>query len=91
MLRSSVAIDEPCPAGTPLPTRYAGHLPLQGEGCWTPHLFDKSVFVSVCIPQQATHSAPQIAGRCAALMRFQVVRDYAFGVGVSTMSLSIVR
>ena len=31
MLRSSVAIDEPCPAGTPLPTRFAGHLPLKGK------------------------------------------------------------
>ena len=31
MFRSSVAIDEPRTAGTPLPTRCAGHLPLKGN------------------------------------------------------------
>ena len=31
MFRSSVAIDEPCTAGTPLPPRCAGHLPLKGK------------------------------------------------------------
>ena len=31
MPRSSITIDELCPAWTPLPTRCAGHLPLQGQ------------------------------------------------------------